>query len=76
MITSGTHDGKSVDTSTDAEINALIEAYRRIRPREIMIYTIDRPTPEGTMRRVSSERLREIGERITAATGIPVQVTT
>ena len=60
----------------NAEIHALIEAYRRIRPRELMIYTSDRPTPEGTMRRVSSERLREIGERITAATGIPVQVTT
>ena len=45
MITRGSHDGVAVDNSTDEEVDALIEAYRRINPREVMIYTIDRPTP-------------------------------
>lgn len=75
MITRGSHNGQSVDTSSATEIDALVEAYKKISPREIMIYTIDRATPEGSMERVSPERLREIGSEIQARTGIPVQVT-
>ena len=74
MITRGSHDGKSVDNSTDEEVDALIEAYRRIKPREVMIYTIDRPTPERSLQHVSREELDRIAERITSATGITVQV--
>lgn len=74
MITRGKHNGVAVDNSTDAEIDALIEAYRTIRPREVMIYTIDRPTPEQTLQRVSREELDRIANRITDATGIKVQV--
>lgn len=74
MITSGEHDGVAVDNSTNEEIDALIEAYRRIRPKEIMIYTIDRRTPERSLRHVSREELERIAQRITDATGIGVQV--
>ena len=74
MITSGEHDGVAVDNSTNEENDALIEAYRRIRPKEIMIYTIDRRTPERSLRHVSREELERIAQRITDATGIGVQV--
>lgn len=74
MICRGEHDGKPLDNSTEAEIKALIEAYLRIVPGEIMLYTIDRPTPEVNLRRVTREELEAIAARITAATGIPVQV--
>ena len=74
MICRGEHDGKPLDNSTEAEIKALIEAYLRIMPGEIMLYTIDRPTPEVNLRRVTREELEAIAARITAATGIPVQV--
>ena len=74
MICRGEHDGKPLDHSTEAEIKALIEAYLRIMPGEIMLYTIDRPTPEVNLRRVTREELEAIAARITAATGIPVQV--
>ena len=74
MITSGEHDGVAVDNSTNEEIDALIEAYRRIRPKEIMIYTIARRTPERSLRHVSREELERIAQRITDATGIGVQV--
>lgn len=74
MICRGEHDGKLIDNSTDAEVEALIEAYRRINPGEIMIYTIDRPTPEVKMQRVSRQELDAIAARITEATGISVQV--
>lgn len=74
MITRGMHDGVAVDNSTDAEVEALIEAYRAIRPGEIMLYTIDRQTPEQSLVRVPREELESIAARITSATGIPVQV--
>ncbi|MDE6310242.1 MAG: radical SAM protein [Muribaculaceae bacterium] len=74
MLTRGSHHGVPVDNTTDEEISALIEAYRRIRPREIMIYTIDRRTPEQSLERIPVEELRAAAERITAETGIPVQV--
>lgn len=74
MITRGSHEGVEVDNSTDTEIAALIEAYRRIRPREIQLYSLDRPTPELSLQKVSRAELDAIAERITAATGIHVAV--
>ncbi|MDE6486480.1 MAG: radical SAM protein [Muribaculaceae bacterium] len=74
MITRGEHGGVRVDNSTREEVDALIEAYRRIGPREIMLYTIDRRTPEESLERVGREELEAIAARITAATGIGVQV--
>lgn len=74
MICRGEHDGATVDNSTAAEVDALIEAYRRIGPREVMLYTIDRPTPEVNLRRVDRPTLDAIAARITAETGITVQV--
>lgn len=74
MLLRGEHDGMIVDNTTETEIAALIEAYRRISPREIMIYSIDRKTPAERLQRVEREELQTIAERITAETGIPVQV--
>lgn len=72
MITRGSHDGLAVDNSTDAEVDALIAAYRRIGPRQIMLYSLDRPTPEQSLQKVPRAELEAIAARITAATGIAV----
>lgn len=74
MLTRGSHDGVTVDNTTNAEIDALIDAYRCIRPRQIMIYSVDRATPEQSLERVPREELQAIADRITAATGIAVSV--
>ena len=74
MFLRGQYEGTSIDNTTPAEIDALIEAYRRIRPREIMIYSIDRPTPATGLAKVSREELQLIADRIVTETGIPVQV--
>ena len=74
MITRGSHNGIAVDNSTDAEIDALIETYKLINPREIMLYSLDRPTPETELQKVPKEELQAIAARITAATSIPVLV--
>lgn len=74
MICRGEHEGKTINNSTEEEISALIEAYKAIRPGEIMIYSLDRPTPETKLQRVPKEELTAIASKITAETGIPVQV--
>lgn len=74
MILRGEHDGETIDNTTGTEIDALIEAYRRIKPREVMIYSLDRSTPEERLVKVEKPELQAIGDRIVKETGIPVQV--
>lgn len=74
MMLRGKWEGKEIDNTTDREVEALIEAYKTIGPREIMLYSIDRPTPARTLEKIAPEELRAIGDRIAMATGIPVQV--
>lgn len=74
MITRGVHNGIAVDNTTEEEIAGLIAAYKKIMPREVMIYTIDRKTPEQSLQRVSLDELNSIADRITRETGLTVQV--
>lgn len=73
MMLRGEHDGKRIDNTTDEEVNALIAAYKRISPREVMLYSIDRATPESNLIKVEKEELEKIADRMRAA-GIIVQV--
>ncbi|MDE6018378.1 MAG: radical SAM protein [Muribaculaceae bacterium] len=74
MILRGSHEGKNVDNTANEEIEALIEAYKKIRPRKIMIYSLDRSTPEENLIKVEKDELMQIGRRIESATDIPVDV--
>ena len=64
MFLRGEYEGVRIDNTTPEEVDALIEAYRRIQPREIMIYSIDRQTPARGLEKVSREELEEIARRI------------
>ena len=74
MLLRGSHDGHPVDNTTPREIDALIEAYRKIKPREVMIYSLDRATPEEKLVKVPREQLETIAEKIRKETGLPVSV--
>lgn len=67
MILRGEHNGIKVDNTTDEEIDALIEAYRKIKPKEVMIYSLDRSTPEEKLQKVEKPELDRIAEKIRAA---------
>ena len=70
MMLRGEHDGIRIDNTTPEEVEALIEAYRKIQPREIMLYSLDRSTPEERLKKVPKEELAAIAARVEAA-GIP-----
>lgn len=73
MILRGSYDGHAIDNSTPVETEALIEAYRRIRPSEVMLYSIDRKTPAQELEKVPLDELETIADRIRSH-GIRVQV--
>lgn len=72
MMLRGTWEGHHFDNTTDPEVAALIEAYKAIQPREVMIYSIDRKTPAQDLEKISAQELESIAHRISAA-GIPVR---
>ncbi len=73
MMLRGEHDGERIDNTTDEEVEALLAAYLEILPAEVMLYSLDRATPEENLQKVPKEELETIAERFRAK-GIKVQV--
>ena len=73
MMVRGEHDGVRIDNTTDAEIQALLKAYLEIEPAEVMLYSLDRPTPEQHLQKVERDELERIAE-VFRQKGIKVQV--
>jgi wyosine [tRNA(Phe)-imidazoG37] synthetase (radical SAM superfamily) len=62
------------DNTGDDHVQAWIAAVGRIKPRSVQVYTIDRGTAAHGILEVPREKLQEIADRLTAATGIPADV--
>ena len=67
MVLRGERNGRKIDNTTEEEIEALIEAYKEIGPREVMLYSIDRTTPEENLTKVEKDELNVIAARIREA---------
>lgn len=46
------------DTAAQGPLNAWMNIVRELRPREIMVYTIDRETPDGRLGKYTEEEMR------------------
>ena len=66
MFLRGNHAGEIIDNTTELEIEAWLTAVRRISPRDVMVYSIDRATPCQELEKVSREELESIAERVRA----------
>ena len=62
MMLRGEHNGQKIDNTTPEEVEALLQAYLKIKPREVMLYSIDRKTPEERLQKVSKEELEKIAD--------------
>ena len=71
----GTYNGRRIDNTTAEEIEAWLKAIEKIRPSEVMIYTISRDTPPegGELHKVPAKELREIAALVENL-GIKTQV--
>ncbi len=63
----------SVDNCTDEYILPYIEIQKKIRPRQVMIYTLDREWPVDGLEKVDRDTMDKIGERIRSA-GFDTQI--
>lgn len=73
MFMKGTYQGKDVDNTSDKYVLPWLEAVKEIKPRQVMIYTIDRETPDHDLVKATHEELDRIGVLIKEA-GIEVSV--
>jgi len=73
MFVRGTFKGKDVDNTTEKEVSAWLELIKKVNPRQVMIYTIERDTPVNTLEKVSLKQLNFIAKRVKEI-GFDVQV--
>ena len=55
-----------VVSTTDTEVNAWIEAIKRINPSEVMLYSLDRVPPVSTLIKVEADELQKIADKLNA----------
>lgn len=67
MLLRGEHNGQHVDNTTPEEVDALIKAYKEIAPKEVMLYSLDRSTPEEKLKKVEKEELDRIADQVREA---------
>lgn len=64
MFLKGVFEGNLIDNTTEEEISAWLELLRTLKPREVMIYTIDRETPVKGLEKASIETLQKIAFKV------------
>ncbi len=73
MFVRGSFNGQTIDNTTEKEISAWLDLLKKIKPRQVMIYTIARDTPVQTLEKVPIEELNVIANRVREL-GLDVQV--
>ncbi len=73
LFMKGTSRGQSVDNTGDEYVQPWLEAVKSIQPEAVMVYTIDRETPDPDLEKASHEELDRIATLVRAE-GIKVEV--
>lgn len=70
MFMKGSMNGEDVDNVKEEYIKPWLDAVKRIQPMEVMVYTIDRETPDHDLAKATHDELDAIRDRVIAM-GIP-----
>lgn len=73
MFLRGSCAGEPLDNTTEEEVAAWLDRVAELRPKQVMVYSIDRDTPCQTLEKVSRDDLMQIAARVEAL-GIPCSV--
>jgi wyosine [tRNA(Phe)-imidazoG37] synthetase (radical SAM superfamily) len=73
MFVHGSFKGQKIDNTTDVEISAWIGLLKKIKPGQVMIYTIARDTPIETLEKATAKTLNSIARKLETA-GFEVQI--
>ncbi len=66
MFLRGECNGTYIDNTTENELLAWVAVVEHLRPRSVMVYSIDRATPCKTLEKVERDELEAIAERVRA----------
>ena len=66
MFLRGEYLGQRVDNTTEEEVVAWLKLVAEIKPKQVMVYSLDRDTPCQTLEKVEKDELRVIAERVEA----------
>ena len=64
MLMQGEYEGHNLDNTTDEYVIPYLEALKRIKPRAVMLYTLDRETPVSGPQKAEPWAMEAIAERI------------
>ncbi len=73
MFLRGEYLGQKIDNTSPEEVEAWLRLIDEIRPRQVMVYSLDRDTPCRTIERIDVAQLRSIAARVEQL-GIAVSV--
>ena len=73
MFLRGTIDGRRIDLTCKESVDPWRDIVLDLRPREVMMYTLDRETPASDLEKVTVAEMEAIAAPLRAA-GITVQV--
>ena len=60
LFFSGEFEGKTFDNTTEKEVFEWLNLLKIIRPKEVMLYSLDRPTPAKNLQKANLETLQKI----------------
>ena len=66
MFLRGEYGGEQIDNTTPEEVAAWLKLVAEIRPRQVMIYSLDRDTPCQSLVRVERDELQTIAHQVEA----------
>lgn len=69
----GTYQGQTIDCTTEENVSRWLDLLKEIKPKQVMLYSLDRATPVTTLEKVGRNELEEIGNRVSQL-GIAVTI--
>lgn len=67
LFVQGYNQHNGIDNTTDVEVKAWMKLIKEINPQSVMLYPIERETPENSIRKVDSLTLNKIAKQVQAA---------
>ncbi len=64
LFVKGNYNGEYFDNTTDYEVNKWLELLQIIKPKNVMIYPIDRDTPHSDIEKIDTATLNNIGNKV------------
>ncbi|MDD2530732.1 MAG: radical SAM protein [Bacteroidales bacterium] len=66
LLLRGENDGQKLDNTTHEEFEAWLKVVKEVNPKMVMLYAIDRVTPESNLEKLSKDELEVFAQKVRA----------